>query len=80
MLEKLAVKPFVVTFDNSKKRKPGTELQSYTHTGVVFTDTGHVAIDTQAARPCYESMDEMTEQLAWWGKTTIEWLMGEDTE
>lgn len=81
MLEtKVPVRPFVLTFDNSKKRKPGTELQSYTSTGVVFVESGHVALDTQAARPCYASMDEMREQLAWWGKMTVEWLTGEGEE
>ncbi len=77
---KMPVRPFVLTFDNSKKRKPGTELQSYTSTGVVFVESGHVALDTQAARPCYASMEELKEQLAWWGKTEIEWLLGDVEE
>jgi hypothetical protein len=65
------VRLFVVTFDNSKKRGAGRQIQSYDAEGIVFS-SGHVVIDTLCApRPDYASMQEMQEALGQWGNCKV---------
>lgn len=69
------VRTFVVTFDNSRKRRPNTPYQRYDAVGVEFQRTGHVVLDTiYAPRASFANIEEMREELEKWGKCDITWM------
>jgi hypothetical protein len=69
---------FLVHFDNSKKRKPGTSVESHEAEGVLFS-SGRVCLDTDhIAQKGYASVGEMEEQLGKYGNVRLEWLRLED--
>lgn len=69
------VRVFIVTFNNSKKRKPGTPHQQYDAVGVEFQRTKHIALDTTyLPRNTFRNLEEMREFLGTWGRYEITWM------
>ena len=69
------VKPFRLTANNKRRRKPNTPFKEITCIGVSFNVyPKYVVLNTDELSQVYKSVEDMRGLLEVWGDVKIDWL------